>query len=85
LLHPFLTVLAIVATGNHWILDAVGGAAVVGAGFGLTYLLTGPRTTEARMGRGEQREHPPTAGRLATAARRNGGGADADGGGSGGA
>ncbi|WP_079143839.1 bifunctional glycosyltransferase 87/phosphatase PAP2 family protein [Streptomyces luteocolor] len=43
LLHPFLTLCAIVGTGNHWILDAVGGAAVVGAGFGLTYLLSGPR------------------------------------------
>ncbi|MFD5626932.1 MULTISPECIES: bifunctional glycosyltransferase 87/phosphatase PAP2 family protein [unclassified Streptomyces] len=43
LLHPFFTVSAIVATGNHWILDAVGGAMVVGAGFGLTYLLQGPR------------------------------------------
>ncbi|MEU0780502.1 bifunctional glycosyltransferase 87/phosphatase PAP2 family protein [Streptomyces sp. NPDC006173] len=43
LLHPFFTVSAIVATGNHWVLDAVGGAAVVAAGFGLTYLLQGPR------------------------------------------
>jgi len=43
LLHPFFTVSAIVATGNHWVLDAVGGAAVVVAGFGLTYLLQGPR------------------------------------------
>lgn len=43
LLHPLLTVSAIVATGNHWVLDAVGGAAVVGAGFGLTHLLQGPR------------------------------------------
>ncbi|OIK03544.1 bifunctional glycosyltransferase 87/phosphatase PAP2 family protein [Streptomyces monashensis] len=43
LLHPLLTVSAIVATGNHWVLDAVGGAAVVGAGFGLSYLLQGPR------------------------------------------
>lgn len=43
LLHPFFTASAIVATGNHWILDAVGGAMVVGAGFGLTYLLQGPR------------------------------------------
>ncbi|GGX24476.1 membrane protein [Streptomyces malachitofuscus] len=43
LLHPLFTVAAIVATGNHWILDAVGGAVVVGAGFGLTYLLQGPR------------------------------------------
>ncbi|MDT9698497.1 bifunctional glycosyltransferase 87/phosphatase PAP2 family protein [Streptomyces sp. P17] len=43
LLHPLLTLTAIVVTGNHWVLDAVGGAAVVGAGFGLTYLLQGPR------------------------------------------
>jgi hypothetical protein len=43
LLHPFFTVCAIVGTGNHWVLDAAGGAAVVGAGFGITYLLTGPR------------------------------------------
>jgi hypothetical protein len=43
LLHPLFTVTAIVATANHWVLDAAGGAAVVGAGFGLTYLLSGPR------------------------------------------
>ncbi|MEU9665742.1 bifunctional glycosyltransferase 87/phosphatase PAP2 family protein [Streptomyces bobili] len=43
LLHPLFTVSAIVATGNHWILDAVGGAAVVLGGFGLTYVLQGPR------------------------------------------
>ncbi|MFI5792190.1 phosphatase PAP2 family protein [Streptomyces sp. NPDC051677] len=43
LLHPLFTVSAIVATGNHWVLDAVGGAAVVGGGFGLSYLLMGPR------------------------------------------
>ncbi|MER6123772.1 bifunctional glycosyltransferase 87/phosphatase PAP2 family protein [Streptomyces sp. NPDC001795] len=43
LLHPLFTVSAIVATGNHWVLDAVGGATVVGAGFALTHLLQGPR------------------------------------------
>ncbi|GAA3495951.1 bifunctional glycosyltransferase 87/phosphatase PAP2 family protein [Streptomyces prasinosporus] len=43
LLHPLLTAAAIVATGNHWVLDAPGGALVVGAGFGLAYLLQGPR------------------------------------------
>ncbi|MFF1306229.1 bifunctional glycosyltransferase 87/phosphatase PAP2 family protein [Streptomyces sp. NPDC058307] len=43
LLHPFFTVSAIVATGNHWVLDAVGGAAVVAGGFGLSYLFQGPR------------------------------------------
>lgn len=43
LLHPLFTVAAIVATGNHWVLDAVGGALVVVAGFGLAYLFQGPR------------------------------------------
>ncbi|MEU1278971.1 bifunctional glycosyltransferase 87/phosphatase PAP2 family protein [Streptomyces sp. NPDC005805] len=43
LLHPLFTVCAIVATANHWVLDAAGGAAVVAAGFGLTYVLAGPR------------------------------------------
>ena len=42
-LHPLITVCAIVATANHWVLDAVGGALVVGAGFGLVYVLSGPR------------------------------------------
>nr|WP_255951011.1 bifunctional glycosyltransferase 87/phosphatase PAP2 family protein [Streptomyces sp. ODS25] len=45
-LHPVITVCAIVATGNHWVLDAVGGAFVVAAGFGLAYLLAGPRSVE---------------------------------------
>ncbi len=44
LVHPLMTVCAIVATANHWVLDAVGGAAVVGAGFSLVYVLSGPRT-----------------------------------------
>ncbi len=43
LLHPLFTIAAIVATANHWVLDAVGGALVVSLGFGLTYLLSGPR------------------------------------------
>ncbi|MFE7645647.1 bifunctional glycosyltransferase 87/phosphatase PAP2 family protein [Streptomyces phaeoluteigriseus] len=47
LLHPLFTVSAIVATGNHWILDAAGGAAVVLAGFGLAYVLQGPRAGSA--------------------------------------
>jgi hypothetical protein len=50
LLHPTFTVAAIVATGNHWVLDAVGGAAVVGAGFALTHLLTGPRAAPGTDG-----------------------------------
>ncbi|MFR0352320.1 bifunctional glycosyltransferase 87/phosphatase PAP2 family protein [Streptomyces sediminimaris] len=47
LLHPLFTVSAIVATGNHWVLDAVGGAAVVAAGLGLSYLFQGPRARPA--------------------------------------
>ncbi|MFI2635578.1 phosphatase PAP2 family protein [Streptomyces collinus] len=47
LLHPLLTALSIVATANHWVLDAAGGAVVVAAGFGLTYLLSGPRAATA--------------------------------------
>ncbi|MEL5960931.1 bifunctional glycosyltransferase 87/phosphatase PAP2 family protein [Streptomyces sp. CLV115] len=43
LLHPLFTVSAIVATANHWVLDAVGGAAVVVLGFGLAHVLAGPR------------------------------------------
>ncbi|MGW4195790.1 bifunctional glycosyltransferase 87/phosphatase PAP2 family protein [Streptomyces sp. NPDC005004] len=43
LLHPLFTVTAIVATANHWVLDAVGGAVVVSGGFALGYLLIGPR------------------------------------------
>ncbi|MDF3297304.1 bifunctional glycosyltransferase 87/phosphatase PAP2 family protein [Streptomyces tropicalis] len=46
LLHPLFTVSAIVATANHWVLDAVGGAAVVTAGFALAYLLSGPRAAD---------------------------------------
>ncbi|WP_443042668.1 bifunctional glycosyltransferase 87/phosphatase PAP2 family protein [Streptomyces sp. NBC_00344] len=44
MLHPLLTVSAIVATANHWVLDAIGGATVVVLGFGLTHLLAGRRT-----------------------------------------
>ncbi|MET9768616.1 bifunctional glycosyltransferase 87/phosphatase PAP2 family protein [Streptomyces sp. NPDC006415] len=43
LLHPLFTIAAIVATANHWVLDAAGGALVVAMGFGLTYVLSGPR------------------------------------------
>ncbi|WP_328428078.1 bifunctional glycosyltransferase 87/phosphatase PAP2 family protein [Streptomyces sp. NBC_00443] len=43
LLHPLFTLTAIVVTGNHWVLDAVGGAVVVGAAFGLTHVLSGRR------------------------------------------
>ncbi|WP_415925215.1 bifunctional glycosyltransferase 87/phosphatase PAP2 family protein [Streptomyces sp. ME19-01-6] len=41
LLYPLMTTAVIVGTANHWVLDAVGGAVVVSAGFGLQYLLFG--------------------------------------------
>ncbi|WP_406329565.1 bifunctional glycosyltransferase 87/phosphatase PAP2 family protein [Streptomyces sp. NBC_00203] len=67
LLHPLFTVSAIVATGNHWVLDAVGGAVVVSAGFGLTHLLQGPRPrTSAKPvqdGAVSTKEPVPAAGR----------------------
>ncbi|TQJ87815.1 bifunctional glycosyltransferase 87/phosphatase PAP2 family protein [Streptomyces sp. SLBN-31] len=63
LLHPFFTVSAIVATGNHWVLDAVGGAAVVGVGFGLAYLLQGPRArTAVAVGAGDPPQEAVAAG-----------------------
>ncbi|WP_308013578.1 bifunctional glycosyltransferase 87/phosphatase PAP2 family protein [Streptomyces beigongshangae] len=74
LLHPLFTVSAIVATGNHWVLDAVGGAAVVGAGFGLTYLLQGPRPrplAEPAAGAGEA-EGTGKAGKAGKAERTEG-------------
>ncbi|MFD5741841.1 phosphatase PAP2 family protein [Streptomyces massasporeus] len=43
LLHPLLTLASIVATANHWVLDAAGGAVVIAAGFCFTYVLQGPR------------------------------------------
>jgi hypothetical protein len=42
LLHPLFTLCAIVTTANHWVLDAVGGALAVGAGFGLVYVVNYP-------------------------------------------
>ena len=38
-LYPFATIFAIVVTGNHWILDAVGGWVVLAAGYGCAVLL----------------------------------------------
>ncbi|MFE6762360.1 bifunctional glycosyltransferase 87/phosphatase PAP2 family protein [Streptomyces sp. NPDC057689] len=64
-LHPLLTVSAIVATANHWVLDAVGGAAVVALGFLIAYALAGPRRLwvppEAPEGRTAPRVPAPAA------------------------
>ncbi|MEU5325014.1 bifunctional glycosyltransferase 87/phosphatase PAP2 family protein [Streptomyces parvus] len=60
LLHPLFTIAAIVATANHWVLDAVGGALVVAAGFGLTYVLSGPRKLETgEQGAADSPKSPP--------------------------
>ncbi|MFD6905392.1 phosphatase PAP2 family protein [Streptomyces sp. NPDC060077] len=59
LLHPLFTAAAIVATGNHWVLDAAGGALVVGGGFGLTYLLQGPRARTTVAVADELGSRPP--------------------------
>jgi hypothetical protein len=40
LAYPFVTLFAIVVTANHYVLDAVGGAAVLGAGHGMARPLT---------------------------------------------
>ncbi|MYW08939.1 DUF2029 domain-containing protein [Streptomyces sp. SID2563] len=63
-LHPLFTVSAIVATANHWVLDAVGGAAVVALGFLITYVLAGPRRLRpTRRGAGtEKRPGTPSGG-----------------------
>jgi PAP2 superfamily len=39
--YPFGTLLVIVGTANHFILDAVGGAAIVALGFGLQWFVSG--------------------------------------------
>ncbi|MFF0381395.1 bifunctional glycosyltransferase 87/phosphatase PAP2 family protein [Streptomyces sp. NPDC004286] len=71
LLHPLLTLTAIVATANHWVLDAVGGALVVGGGFAVGYALIGPRGIAADTGevgrppgqrQPRKREQPVTSG-----------------------
>ncbi|MFI2199777.1 bifunctional glycosyltransferase 87/phosphatase PAP2 family protein [Streptomyces sp. NPDC020192] len=67
LLHPLFTVSAIVGTGNHWVLDAVGGAAVVAAGFGLSYVFQGPRAKTVTAATGAQ-ETPKVTNWASTAA-----------------
>ncbi|MFD5797465.1 bifunctional glycosyltransferase 87/phosphatase PAP2 family protein [Streptomyces diastatochromogenes] len=62
LLHPLFTVSAIVATGNHWVLDAVGGAVVVAAGFGLSYLFQGPRPRVVTAVAAQEEREPVQAG-----------------------
>ena len=48
--YPVATIIVVVITANHYFLDAVGGAVVMGIGFGVAVLAT-------RAGRGEPRDH----------------------------
>lgn len=52
LLHVFLTLLAVVATASHWFLDAIAGAALVGAVLALAILLrrVSPQMHRTRTG-----------------------------------
>ena len=43
--YPIMTVVVIVLTGNHYVLDAAGGLAILAAGYGIAHVLT-------RAGRG---------------------------------
>jgi PAP2 superfamily protein len=53
-LYPALVLLVIVATGNHFLLDALAGAAVAGVAATTALLLTQPRRASARRPTGEQ-------------------------------
>ncbi|MFD7551885.1 bifunctional glycosyltransferase 87/phosphatase PAP2 family protein [Streptomyces sp. NPDC059816] len=74
-LHPAITLATIVGTANHWVLDAVGGGAVVAAGFGLGYLFAGPRARRAGAGESvripEQKGPPAEALSGASAGRKS--------------
>ena len=52
--YPFVTLFAIVVTANHYVLDAVGGAAALGLGF-----LLGRLVTQINDRRGEARALTP--------------------------
>jgi hypothetical protein len=41
LIYPFFTLMVIIGTANHYIIDAVAGAVVVGAAFAIQWLLAG--------------------------------------------
>lgn len=54
--YPMATVYVVVATGNHYLLDAVGGAAIFLVGYGIARVVT-------RNGRRGRRVSPATAAR----------------------
>ncbi|MGZ7003909.1 MAG: phosphatase PAP2 family protein, partial [Acidimicrobiales bacterium] len=53
-LYPLTTVFAIVVTANHYLLDAVGGVAVLGVGYLLARLVTGSASGRGRAEAGAQ-------------------------------
>jgi hypothetical protein len=55
-LYPLLTLICIVVTGNHYILDAVGGAVCLALGYGLTVAFG--RFSHSRDGRPEETRQP---------------------------
>ncbi|MFI2029132.1 bifunctional glycosyltransferase 87/phosphatase PAP2 family protein [Streptomyces buecherae] len=66
LLYPVLTTAVIVGTANHYLLDAVGGAAVVAAGFALQYVLTGAGRAPVEPARATESAATEARGRAAT-------------------
>jgi PAP2 superfamily protein len=56
--YPFATCFVIVATANHFVLDAVGGAAVLACGYAVQYRLTGRRAVTSSPPTGEQTPRP---------------------------
>jgi hypothetical protein len=48
-LLPAVTVLVVLATANHWVLDGPAGALTLCAGWGIQYVLTGDRLFPERM------------------------------------
>ncbi|MFD8984072.1 phosphatase PAP2 family protein [Streptomyces sp. NPDC059564] len=52
--YPALTVVVVMGTANHYFLDAVGGAAVMGAGLLIARRVAARRRTQERFSRGAQ-------------------------------
>jgi hypothetical protein len=60
-LDPVLTLVVVLGTANHWILDAVGALATLALAYGLQYLLTGQHLAGAPPAAVLARERPPAA------------------------
>ncbi|MBI0384774.1 phosphatase PAP2 family protein, partial [Streptomyces albiflaviniger] len=63
ILYPLLTTAVIVGTANHYVLDAIGGAVIVTAGFALQYVFLG-------VGRRPHEEAPPLSATMGAAVAR---------------